>query len=158
MSSRKKPTIEEAKNIGSQIGVNWDNVQFTPEDLVRGMCVEYEHGTENPMTNVTNDDPIATAKIALAHLYEKKDDGQTQYDYYDGLKIMEDAPSGYFRGVSENYWMNKKIGKYVILTLIVIALICIFIAIQSDSYSTSALLGFSIFALFACSYLLYTWK
>lgn len=43
---------------------------FSPEDLLRGMNIEKEHGTINPKTNVTNDDIITTAKIALAHLNE----------------------------------------------------------------------------------------
>lgn len=44
--------------------------KFTPEDLLRGMNIEKEHGTIVPKTNVTNDDIITTAKIALAHLNE----------------------------------------------------------------------------------------
>lgn len=44
--------------------------KFTPEDLLRGMNIESEHGLINPKTNVTNDDIITTAKIALAHLNE----------------------------------------------------------------------------------------
>ena len=44
--------------------------KFTPEDLVRGMNIEREHGLVSPKTNVTNDDMITTAKIALAHLSE----------------------------------------------------------------------------------------
>ena len=34
------------------------------------MNIEKEHGTINPKTNVTKDDIITTAKIALAHLNE----------------------------------------------------------------------------------------
>lgn len=34
------------------------------------MNIEREHGLINPKTNVTNDDIITTAKIALAHLNE----------------------------------------------------------------------------------------
>lgn len=44
--------------------------KFTPEDLVRGMNIEREHSLVSPKTNVTNDDMITTAKIALAHLSE----------------------------------------------------------------------------------------
>ena len=47
-----------------------------------GMLVELEHGRQDPLTNVTNDDPMLTAKIALAHLRELP-------DYYSRLAAME---------------------------------------------------------------------
>ena len=47
------------------------------------MDVELEHGTVSPATNVTNDDPILTAKIALAHLNEFP-------DYYTRLEVLEE--------------------------------------------------------------------
>ena len=59
--------------------------KFTPEDLLRGMNIEREHGTENPKTNVTNDDIITTAKIALAHLNEYPN----YYNENYGLQIFE---------------------------------------------------------------------
>ncbi len=34
------------------------------------MNIELEHGTVDPHTNVTSDDPLTTGKIALAHLNE----------------------------------------------------------------------------------------
>lgn len=48
--------------------INFD--KFTIEDLLRGMNIEKEHGLISPKTNVTNDNIITTAKIALAHLNE----------------------------------------------------------------------------------------
>lgn len=47
-----------------------------------GMDIELEHGTVDPTTNVTDDDPVMTGKIALAHLNEIS-------DYYDRLEEME---------------------------------------------------------------------
>jgi hypothetical protein len=47
------------------------------------MEVELEHGLQDALTNVTDDDPIVTAKIALAHLNEFP-------DYYARLERMED--------------------------------------------------------------------
>jgi hypothetical protein len=47
-----------------------------------GMLVELEHGRQDPLTNVTDDDPMLTAKIALAHLRELP-------DYYSRLAAME---------------------------------------------------------------------
>ena len=52
------------------------------DQLRRGMAVELEHGRRDPLTDVTNDDPLLTAKIALAHLGEMP-------DYYGRLARME---------------------------------------------------------------------
>lgn len=65
---RKRFTVRDATRIGRILDVEYYG--FTPADLARGMNVELEHGTVDPRTNVTDDDPILTAKIALAHLYE----------------------------------------------------------------------------------------
>jgi len=45
------------------------------------------HGLVEPHTNVTNDDPIMTGKIALAHLNELP-------DYYTRLEGMEKEAEG----------------------------------------------------------------
>lgn len=57
------------------------------EQLRIGMQVELEHGGRDPLTNVTDDDPLLTAKIALAHLRELP-------DYYTRLAAMEAAGEG----------------------------------------------------------------
>jgi len=64
-------TEEDAKRIGDQIGINWQEVDI--KQFTMGINVELEHGTKNSTTNVTNDDPIMTGKIALAHLQELSD-------------------------------------------------------------------------------------
>jgi hypothetical protein len=46
------------------------------------MNVELEHGLHDALTNVSDDDPHFTAKIALAHLNELP-------DYYTRLEQME---------------------------------------------------------------------
>jgi len=76
--------VEMAEAIGEEIGIDWEDSPFDPEQFLMGLNVELEHGTKNPETNVTNDDLIETAKIAWAHLKEID-------DYYDRLKQMEDA-------------------------------------------------------------------
>ncbi len=73
-------TAEEAKAIGEKLGLKWD--KFDVEQFKKGMDVELEHGSRDSMTNVTNDDPLITGKIALAHLNEFP-------DYYDRLEKME---------------------------------------------------------------------
>lgn len=78
--AEKHFSAEEAKTIGEQLGINWS--KFDVEQYRMGMDVELEHGTVNPNTNVTNDDPLSTGKIALAHLNEFP-------DYYTRLAKME---------------------------------------------------------------------
>ncbi len=60
--------ISDAIYAAKILGVSFD--KYTPEEFLRGINIELEHGTVNKETNVTNDDLITTAKIALAHLNE----------------------------------------------------------------------------------------
>ena len=78
-------TAEEAKKIGESLGIDWS--EFDVEQYRMGLDVELEHGLVDPNTNVTNDDPIMTGKIALAHLNEFS-------DYYTRLEIMEKEAEG----------------------------------------------------------------
>jgi len=55
MGTRKSFTVEEAKKIGEKLGIEWNS--FDVEQFGDGMNVELEHGTRDPKTNVTNDDP-----------------------------------------------------------------------------------------------------
>lgn len=73
-------TQEEARKIGETLGINWGTISL--EQFTLGMNVELEHGIRNPQTNVTNNDPILTGKIAWAHLQEYP-------DYYNRLKKVE---------------------------------------------------------------------
>lgn len=82
MNETRKFTIEEARRIGEAIGVDWKSAPFDVEQLQKGMDVELEHGRHDPATDVTGDDAILTAKIALAHLNEFA-------DYYTRLERME---------------------------------------------------------------------
>lgn len=76
----KRFNLEKAKQIGNSLGIDWK--KFGVEQFWMGLDVELEHGTRDPDTNVTNDDPLLTGKIALAHLKEFP-------DYYTRLKKME---------------------------------------------------------------------
>jgi hypothetical protein len=88
MTERKSFSVEEARQIGDQVGIDWDAAPFDVEQFRRGLNVELEHGLHDPSTNVTDDDPVITAKIALAHLNEFA-------DYYTRLEQMEaDAERG----------------------------------------------------------------
>ena len=84
MSTPRTPfTADEARVFGEQIGVNWATSPFDVEQLRIGMNVELEHGLHDMLTNVSDDDPHLTAKIALAHLNEFP-------DYYTRLERMEE--------------------------------------------------------------------
>jgi len=82
MSKKMAFTLDQAKSIGGQLGISWDT--FDLEQFRTGLVVELDHGTVNPTTNVTDDDPLQTGKIALAHLTEFP-------DYYIRLAKMEAA-------------------------------------------------------------------
>lgn len=60
--------IQDALYAAEKLGIQFN--QFSPEEFLTGINIELEHGTINEKTNVTNDDLITTAKIALAHLNE----------------------------------------------------------------------------------------
>lgn len=87
MSTKKHFSAEEAKKIGESLGIDWS--KFDVEQFRAGMDVELEHGTVDPNTNVTNNDPIMTGKIARAHLNEFP-------DYYTRLKKMEEEADEYW--------------------------------------------------------------
>ena len=63
-------SLEQANEVASKLGIDFSEKEYTLEEFTFGMNVELEHGTVDPATNVTNDDPIITGKIALAHLNE----------------------------------------------------------------------------------------
>ena len=68
MSETHRTSSEEARRVGDAIGVDW--TRFELEQFRAGMDVEFEHGSHDPQTDVTGDDPIVTGKIALAHMKE----------------------------------------------------------------------------------------
>ncbi|MCE5311950.1 MAG: hypothetical protein LLF86_02225 [Nitrospiraceae bacterium] len=88
MSTKKVFTAEQAKEIGGKLGIDWS--LFDVEQFRMGMDVELEHGKENALTNVTNDDPLMTGKIALAHLNEFP-------DYYTRLYEMEEEAEEFYK-------------------------------------------------------------
>lgn len=77
-------TLEQAAAVAEELGIDFEAASFSAEGFRRGMEVELEHGKRDPETNVTDDDPIVTGKIAWAHLKELP-------DYYERLGEMEAA-------------------------------------------------------------------
>ena len=92
MSADTHFTAEQARRFGAEIGIDWSTAPFDVEEFRAGMDVELEHGLHDVLTNVTDDDPHTTAKIALAHLHEFP-------DYYTRLARMERE--------AEEYWSNQ---------------------------------------------------
>ena len=77
--------IYQAAETAKELGIDFDKAGFSLDDFLRGMNVELEHGKANPATNTTDDDPIITGKIALAHLNESP----KYYDEKIGLEAWE---------------------------------------------------------------------
>ena len=85
-------SIKDAFDVAEILDIKFD--KFSPEDLLRGLNIELEHGLINKSTNVTNDDLLLTAKIALAHLKEfpncyNKDYGLKMFEKYLKYKSKE---------------------------------------------------------------------
>jgi vacuolar-type H+-ATPase subunit H len=66
----KKFTLSEALQVAQKLNIDFEKAGFTPEEYLEGMNIELEHGIVDAHTNVTNNDPLVTGKIALAHLNE----------------------------------------------------------------------------------------
>lgn len=75
-----KVTPEEARIILAE--VNTGGMDIPLADFSAGLEVELEHGTQFKDANVTNNHPILTGKIVLAHLKESM-------DYYKRLEVAE---------------------------------------------------------------------
>ena len=81
-SEKKDPTVsvEEASTI-LEI-VNTKSMEIPLDDFRKGLEVELEHGTRFDDANVTNNHPVLTGKIVIAHLKETM-------DYYRRIDVAE---------------------------------------------------------------------
>ena len=87
MAIKRTVGVEQARSIGAKLGLDWTRVDLI--EFRRGLEIELEHGARDPETNVTNDDPILTGKIAWAHLKECP-------DYYTRLDRLEMEAEAYW--------------------------------------------------------------
>lgn len=78
--SKPQVELEEARKIQAEVG--GEVMQISVEEFCQGLEVELEHGFEFPDANVTNNHPILTGKIVMAHLKE-------MLDYYPRLEVAE---------------------------------------------------------------------
>ena len=72
--------IEEANLIKTHVG--GETLSISTEDFRDGLEIELEHGLAFSDSNVTNNHPILTGRIVLAHLKET-------LDYYIRLRVAE---------------------------------------------------------------------
>jgi hypothetical protein len=105
MNSPEYVTIQEVKRVCKELGirdwtklksprvqpkeartilalVNPGKMKISLDDFREGLEVELEHGTRFPDANVTNNHPILTGKIVMAHFKES-------LDYYRRLAVAE---------------------------------------------------------------------
>jgi hypothetical protein len=75
-----KATTQEAQKILKN--VNGEKMPIDVEEFRAGLDVELEHGTRFSDANITNNHPLVTGKIVLAHMKES-------LDYYKLLEVAE---------------------------------------------------------------------
>lgn len=78
--TKPKVTLNEAKRILREIDSR--GLKIEPEQFRAGLDVELEHGTMYKEANVTNNHPVITGMIVLAHMIES-------LDYYRRLEVAE---------------------------------------------------------------------
>ena len=77
---KAKVSLKEAKIILAQ--VNGKGMAIEPKEFCAGLEVELEHGIQFKDANVTNNHPLLTGLIVLAHFKES-------LDYYRLLEVAE---------------------------------------------------------------------
>jgi hypothetical protein len=80
MLKEPEVTVDEAKTILSELETG--EVKISLESFRQGLEVELEHGIRFLEANVTNNHPILTGQIVLAHFKES-------LDYYQRLEVAE---------------------------------------------------------------------
>ena len=81
-SKRKEALVSKAEATRILKVVNVEKMKIPLEDFRMGLEVELEHGTRFEDANVTNNHPVLTGKIVLAHLKETM-------DYYRRIDVAE---------------------------------------------------------------------
>ena len=71
---------DEAEAIRRLVGA--EALQVSPETFRKGLEIELEHGLQYPDANITNNHPVLTGRVVLAHLKE-------MLDYYARLEVAE---------------------------------------------------------------------
>lgn len=103
---------QEAKVILA--AVNETKMNIDPEEFQKGLEVELEHGVRFKDANVTNNHPLITGKIVIAHLKEF-------LDYYKLLEVAELEGDLHKAVVAGDMKLVKKEYKKLALAKIVLA-------------------------------------
>jgi hypothetical protein len=72
----KKFSLQEIQAVAKKLNIDWNKIDWDMAALEQGMNIELEHA------DITNGDPMMTAKIAIVHLNERP-------DYYMLLEKLE---------------------------------------------------------------------
>ncbi|MDP2855480.1 MAG: DUF5661 family protein [Smithellaceae bacterium] len=81
--SKRKKAVVSAKEAAKILKiVNVEKMKIPLDDFRMGLEVELEHGTRFQDANITNNHPLLTGKIVLAHLKETM-------DYYRRIDVAE---------------------------------------------------------------------
>ncbi len=78
----EQPEVEPEEALEILMEVNVEEMTIDAEEFRKGLEVELEHGMRFKDANVTNNHPVLTGKIVLAHLKE-------MLDYYKRLEVAE---------------------------------------------------------------------
>lgn len=81
-SKLKEPVVSKSEASKILKIVNTKKMNIPLEDFQKGLEVELEHGTRFSDANVTNNHPVLTGMIVLAHLKETM-------DYYKRIDVAE---------------------------------------------------------------------
>ena len=76
------PSVSDEEALTILNIVNTEKMDIPLEAFQKGLEVELEHGTRFEDANVTNNHPVLTGKIVIAHLKETM-------DYYERLDVAE---------------------------------------------------------------------
>ena len=81
-SRLKKPRVSDKEAEIVRKAVGGEALKVSLDAFRTGLEVELEHGVVFPDSNVTNNHPLLTGKIVVAHLKE-------MLDYYERLEVAE---------------------------------------------------------------------
>lgn len=81
-SAKKDPAVSEEEAAAILEIVNTKSMDIPLGEFQKGLEVELEHGTRFDDANVTNNHPVLTGKIVIAHLKETM-------DYYRRIDVAE---------------------------------------------------------------------
>jgi len=89
MKKRKQISIDQAKQVGESLHIDWEQVDL--EEFRQGLMGNHEPGARDPETGRTYDSVLLSGKIVLAHM----DDFP---DYFSWLAKLKEEVDEYRSG------------------------------------------------------------